>query len=76
VIFYNPIIIHEGTLSFGTVVIDIIEEGLSNEVEAVEMVQAFDVCWKSTTVLGTDLDLVMLESGFGCLVYWNCDCAV
>jgi len=57
-IFHNPIIIHEGTLPLGTIIIDVVEERQTNKIETVEMMKAFNICWKSSSMLCIDLDLI------------------
>ena len=59
----NEVVVHESTFAHRSIIIDVVEEGLSNEVEAVKVVQAFNICWEASSVFRVDLDLVMLESG-------------
>ena len=48
------------------VVIVVVVEGLSQEIEAVEMVQTFDVCGETTAIFRGDLHLIGPETcGFG-----------
>ena len=52
------VVILEGSFTLGFVVIIVEVQGLAEEVQAVKMVQTFDVCGKPTAIFRIDLDLV------------------
>lgn len=62
VIADNIVFIDEGTFSLRAIIVDIVVEGLAKQVEAMEMVETLDVRWKTTAVLGINLDLVWSKS--------------
>jgi hypothetical protein len=49
---------------------------LSDEVEAVEMVETFNVGWEAATVFGVDLDSVRLDAGFRSFINRNCNTSI
>ena len=61
----NVVFVLECSFAFGFVVVVIEVQSLSEEVQAVEVVQSFDVGGESAAVFGVDLDLVEFQSG-GC----------
>ncbi len=44
------VVVLESSLASRSVVIDIIVERLAEEVEVVELVESFDVCWEAAAV--------------------------
>lgn len=60
----DVVLVLECALSFLSIVIDIVIETLSKKVEAVELMQAFDVRWESAAVFFIHLDLVGSEANF------------
>lgn len=57
-------VVNESTFAFGAVVVNIVVQALPDEIEAVEMVQAFHICGEAAAVFGVDLHLIGLDSGF------------
>lgn len=64
VILYDVVLIDECTFALGAVVVNVVVQRLADEVQTVKMVKAFDVGGESTSVLGVNLHLIWLQSGF------------
>lgn len=71
VVLDDVIFVDEGPLALGAVVVDVVVEGLAQEIEAVEVVETFDVCGETAAVFGVDLNLVMSKTGFGGFADWD-----
>ena len=76
VVFHDRAIVDECSFAFGAVVVDVVVQTLTHEVQAVEMVQSFDVGGEATTIFGVDLHLVWLEAGFWRFIERDCDASV
>lgn len=72
----DVVVVHEGTFAFGPVVVDIVVEGLPQEVEAVQVVESFDVGGEAAAVFGVDLYLVGFQTGAYGLVDWESETSV
>jgi len=66
---HDVIVVHEGALAERLVVVVVPLQGLPHQVEAVEVMQAFDVGGVAAAVFGVDLDVVGRNSGGGGLVF-------
>jgi hypothetical protein len=66
---HDELFVGEGALAERLVVVVVPVEGLTQQVEAVQMVQAFDVGGVAAAVFGVDLDVVGCDSGGGGLVF-------
>jgi hypothetical protein len=69
-------VVDESTFSFGAVVIDVVVEALTNEVETMQMVETFNIGGEATAVLGVDLDPIWFDARFWSFVQRNCNPSV
>lgn len=69
-------VVYEGAGSERAVVVDVVVERLTDQVETVQVVQAFDVCGETAAVLRIDLDLCWRETCFFGIFDGNSDSAV
>jgi hypothetical protein len=72
----NRLFILERALAELLVVIVAVMGCLSKKIQAVQMMQTLYVSGKSTSVLWTDFDLVLCDTGFLCVRFWDSDGAV
>lgn len=72
----DVVVVHEGALALGTVVVDVVVERLTHQVQTVQVVQTLDVGGKAAAVLGVDLDLLALQPGFEALADGNGEAAI
>ena len=59
----DMVIVLEGAVTASVVVVEVIIECLSEEIQTVEVVETFDVGGKAAAVFGIDLDVVGRETG-------------
>ncbi len=76
VIFDDCAVVDECSLAFGAVVVDVVVESLPDEIQAMEMVQAFNVRWVATSIFGVDLYLIGLDARFWRFVNRHCNASV
>ncbi len=58
----NSAVVDESTFSFGAVVIYVVVETLTNEVETMQMVETFNIGGEATAVLWVDLDPIWFDA--------------
>lgn len=58
----NIILVHEGTLALFMIVVVVVVEGLSEEVQTVQMMQPLNICRIPSAILFVDLHLVRGKS--------------
>ena len=76
VIFDDCAVVDECSLAFGAVIVDVVVESLPDEIQAMQMVQAFNVCWEPTAIFGVDLYLIGLDARFWRFVDRHCNASV
>lgn len=64
VMLHDVIIVRECALTFFVVVIVIVIQSLSDEVQAMKMMESFDIGWETSAVFLVDFNLIWLEAGF------------